>query len=251
MKKSDKKNVVIAAAALLVVCCGVGGLYVYGRGQAKAGPSGEGAAAVVASAVGADASPVDIARYAATDAFGNLPYDQKEPYLKRLRDAMETNRDQFDQLSEDERRAAFRNSFREMMQHQVDQYFSAPIGPQRTKVLDAMIDDMQKRQAQREKSSATTRPGRGGGQAGGGQGGGGQGNGGPGGGAPNAGRGGDRRGDANADGNRAPRGSAGRQKERTENADPAKMAQMAEFFSAVRERAEQRGVQMNGGRWGR
>ena len=171
------------------------------------------------------ASAEELVKFAATDKFAKLPAAQKKPYVDALEKlSFDDRRKAAEALPEDQRREAFRNGMEAAMTERVNNYFALQTPAERTKYLDQMIDEMEKRRAQ----FANFRP-------------------------PNAGQQGQpdgqrREGGDRPQGNRDP---AARQKSRLENSDPATRQKMADFMAAVRERREQRGLPPMGGPGGR
>jgi hypothetical protein len=150
----------------------------------------------------------------ASDKFETLPAAEK----KQLRDALGDNREALRDLPAEQRRDAFRNMMESAMDERVERYFSLPPGKEREAELDKQIDEMQKRMSQwqnRPTTRPTSRP---------------AGEGGPGG-----------PGGREGNGNRAERSA------RRDSGNPAKRAERTEYFAAMRERAEARGIKAGGG----
>lgn len=165
-------------------------------------------------------------------------------------------------LTEEQRRQAFENAhavMEEQMNKRLDAYFAATDEKQRLAMLDRDIDEMQRRMKERQQREAQA--GRTGGPGARGPGGGGSG------GPPRAtgGAGGSGGGAGVAQGPQAPGGAPGtaapgggppggwrgggpptreQQKMRTESRDPDQSARRMAYFTALRKRAEQRGIQM-------
>ncbi len=152
-------------------------------------------------------------------------------------------------LTEEQRHQVMENAHAVMeaqMDKRLDEYFTAPEN-QRVAILDRQIDEMQarmkdweKRRAEHEKERAARNAS--GGPSGGGATAAGGGNpGGPTAGSGGPGPGGDRRWGG-------PRGEPTRQqrKERFESRNPDSMARRMAYFTAMRKRAQERGIQMPG-----
>ena len=90
----------------------------------------------------AKASPEEIAKFMASDAFAKLPLEEKQKYMQRPRQG---GREAYEKLSDDERAKLRQNMgqvFEQGMQKQMDEYFALP-EDQRVAQLDRMIDAMQ------------------------------------------------------------------------------------------------------------
>jgi hypothetical protein len=158
----------------------------------------------------------------------------------------------------EEQKHAIRENAREVMEAQMDkrmdQYFTATSDSQKQVILDEQIDEMQahmkdweQRRAQWQKDHPGETRGPGGGPGGPG----GPPGGPPGGGSagsttgqsggPNAGPG-----DRHGPGQHQPGAERQHQKMRTESRDPDRSARRMAYFTAMRQRAQQRGIQMPG-----
>lgn len=175
----------------------------------------------------ADAEIDSVAAFVASEKFLSLSVEEQKPFIDRMTNVWENENDRnaLRDLPENVRRDAMRNAFETAVDHRVQTYYSLPVGPERTKFLDAQIDEMQARMRQ-----AMQRMAQNGGEGFRGMWGGGN-------------RGGD--------GNRAggenrprPERTPDNIKARIESRDKARANQRAEFMIAVRERAEERGIQM-------
>lgn len=166
--------------------------------------------------------PRETVKYLASEEFGKLKDEQKQQYMEKLVERAETQpfmrRPDVD-LSEQERERMFENVrpfFMQMMEQRVDAYLKLPPA-ERTAYLDRMIDQM-----------AARRQGRG---AGGGQ--------------PSAGSDTSASGDRRGQGGPHGRGfTPARMKRILETVPPERRAKFVEFMKDMRQRMEQRGIDM-------
>ena len=171
---------------------------------------------------GDDATPDEVRAAVAADSFRDLP----KPQRQELSDRLLAVRDEApgeastDEAGRGERRRAMRNAIREQLQKRMDAFFAAESEAERDAVLDEALDRFQEMRKERE-ARRGERAGRGEGEGRRDRGEGREGRGG-GGGGPGGGPGGWDRG------------------------DPAARVQALEFFSALRNRAEERGIDMPG-----
>ncbi len=92
-------------------------------------------------------SVLTIAKFAATDKFAGMSFDQKQPYL----DAMEKvpwdqRRGIFDKLSEDQRQSLFTNAFGARRMKTIQDYLALPTPKAKLAFLDKLIDQQPKNQ---------------------------------------------------------------------------------------------------------
>ncbi|HEY0008908.1 MAG TPA: hypothetical protein VGB55_09305 [Tepidisphaeraceae bacterium] len=169
----------------------------------------------------ADASPVELVKFASTDTFAKMPLDQKRPFIEKMEGSFFRDREQFAALPEQQRREGMRNLFEASGDLRTAEFFQLKTLAERNAHLDKQLDEMAKRMAERQARTTTRPPGE------------------------------NRGGNSNANGggggwqNRGDRGgppNAGRQKERIESRDSVKSALRAEMMAKLRERAEARGV---------
>jgi len=180
--------------------------------------AGAGAWAYFGRVPAADAPPVQIVKFAASEKFAEMSPEAQKPY----RDALENldrgdRRDVVEQakLTDDERERLFTNTGGKEMEQRIDAYFALATPAEKSKYIDSMIDEMQKRFASFQRRS-TTRP----------------------------------TGEANGSGDRPNQGGPGgrgwgdpeRMKRRMENTPPARQAKMAEFHVAMQKRMKERGM---------
>jgi hypothetical protein len=162
----------------------------------------------------------DVAKYVASDEFREETPERRREFTSRVREDMSAA---MEAVPEEERRQLARNTMREAMGERMDGFFKAPTQEERDAILDDTLDRMQERRANRPQ----TRPAEGDRERGEGRG----------------------RGDGDR-ADRGPRGGGG-----GGAANPARRAQRAEFIAALRQRAEERGIDMPrggpGGRGGR
>lgn len=177
----------------------------------------------------ADANIDSVAAFVASDKFLTMSMEEQKPFLDRMTNVWENENDRnaLRELPENVRRDAMRNAFETAVDHRVQTYYALPVGAERTKFLDAQIDEMQARMRQ-----AMQRMAQNGGEGFRGMMGGNRGAGGE---RPNAGSGENRP---------RPERTPDNIKARIESRDKARANQRAEFMIAVRERAEERGIQM-------
>ncbi|MEM8874433.1 MAG: hypothetical protein AAGD32_09250 [Planctomycetota bacterium] len=150
------------------------------------------------------------------DEFRELPKEERRAAIEELGETVPERMEKIREIEDPQaRRAAVRNMFREEMQKRQDAYFAAP-PEERESVLDAQLDEFlemrEERQRRREEAQANgeARPERGPGERGE---------------RDRAREGGRRGGGAN---------------------NPAARAQRAEYMAAMRQRAQERGIEMPG-----
>lgn len=171
----------------------------------------------------ADSSFESVAAFVASDKFLAMSVDEQKPYVDRMTNFWENEaeRNALRELPEDMRRAAMRNAFETAVDHRVQTYYSLPVGAERTKFLDAQIDEMQKRMREGMQRMAQN------------------------GGEGFRGMMGGNRGDRPAgEPRQRPERTPDNIKARIESRDKAKANLRAEFMVAVQERAKERGIQM-------
>lgn len=185
----------------------------------------------------------DVLAYTQTEDFRDLPKQEQEPYRARLADAR-ANPQETEQLDRRDQGQLQRSQREQQMEERVDRYFAAK-PEDRTKLLDEMIDEFrtewEARRAERDQNGGAAQDGQN--AAGGDRGPRGEG-----------GRGDGAQANANGDEQTAEQKQRQeereqRSKERAANArrpNPVRTAQRLELFSALRQRAEERGITMGG-----
>lgn len=159
----------------------------------------------------------ELAKYVATDAFRKLSTDQKEPYVRKLENAyFDDDPDQFRNLTRDEAMAVWRNMMEAALDVRMKDYFSRRTQAEREAHLDKEIDLMQQRVAaglmRMLRGATPSQP--------------------P---SPDS---------AARPVFTGPRQgiSPQQQKDRLETTDSTKLAMMADYMSAMRARAQERGI---------
>lgn len=203
MMFKQKKNIIITC----VVCAVIAGLAVAGALIFKSKPKPP------------DVTPTNatnVVKFIASDQFAKLDDSQKKEYLDKMRDNPDMRNAMFSQnsnLTEEQRQNLRKNMggvFRKQMKERMNKYFALKTPEEKNKMLDEMIDEMQKMRSEMEKhrqaAGNNSRPQ----------------------GPPPGG----------------PR--EGRMRARMENSSPQDRAQMMQFMSDMMARAKARGIQMPG-----
>lgn len=99
----------------------------------------------------------NVVKFIASDNFAKLDDAKKKEYLDKMqanpemRDAMWSQRDNLSEQERQNLRKNMGNAFRQQMKDRMNKYFALKTKEEKNKMLDEMIDEMQKRRAEMEK----------------------------------------------------------------------------------------------------
>ena len=88
-----------------------------------------------------DGSPVAVARYVGSDAFGKLPPEQQKPYREAMFATFKAGGDPIAGLNDADRHSAMRNLYRSAGRERMDAFFDLKTKKEKDAYLDQMMQD--------------------------------------------------------------------------------------------------------------